>query len=68
MPAEEQPGAVPAASAANTGEGQSAPLAPVEMPREREELRLLFLGFGTGITIALIFLVYVVLEFAHALP
>ncbi len=36
--------------------------------RQAEELRVLLLGFGTGLTIAVIFLIYVVLEAAGALP
>ncbi len=36
--------------------------------RQAEELRVLLLGFATGLTIAGIFLVYVVLEAAGALP
>lgn len=35
--------------------------------REREELRMLIIGFGTGLTVAGLFLLYVVLDFAHLL-
>ncbi len=36
--------------------------------RQAEELRVLLLGFGTGLSIAVIFLIYIVLEAAGALP
>jgi hypothetical protein len=36
--------------------------------RHREEMRMLFLGFGTGITVALIFLVYIVIAYSGVLP
>jgi hypothetical protein len=36
--------------------------------RYREELRMLVLGFGTGILIAFLFLVYIVLAFSGVLP
>jgi hypothetical protein len=36
--------------------------------RYREELRMLMLGFGTGILIAFIFLIYIVLAFSGVLP
>ena len=36
--------------------------------RQAEELRVLLLGFGTGLTIAVVFLIYIVLETAGALP
>lgn len=41
----------------------------IQAPEERqaEELRMLLIGFGTGITIAGIFLIYVVLDIAHLL-
>jgi hypothetical protein len=42
---------------------------PIQGPeeRQREELRMLILGFGTGLTVAGIFLVYIVLDIAKLL-
>jgi hypothetical protein len=42
---------------------------PIQGPeeRQREELRMLILGFGTGLTVAGIFLIYVVLDIAKLL-
>lgn len=42
---------------------------PIQGPEERqqEELRMLLFGFGTGLTVAGIFLVYIVLEIAKLL-
>jgi hypothetical protein len=42
------------------------PQAPEE--RQAEELRMLLMGFGTGLTIAAVFLVYIVFEYAKWLP
>jgi hypothetical protein len=39
-----------------------------ETARYREELRMLVLGFGTGILIAVIFLVYIAIAYAGVLP
>jgi hypothetical protein len=39
-----------------------------EAARSREELTMLFIGFGTGLTIALIFLTYIVLATTNILP
>jgi hypothetical protein len=39
-----------------------------EASRHREEMRMLLLGFGTGITVALIFLVYIVVAYSGILP
>lgn len=36
-------------------------------PREREEMRMLLIGFATGLSIGAIFLIYVVLDAAHLL-
>lgn len=36
--------------------------------RAAEELRMLFTGFGTGLTIAGVFLIYILLEAAKLLP
>ena len=44
------------------------PPAMVEAGRAQEELRMLYAGFGTGMLIAFVFLVYVVLAFAHLFP
>jgi hypothetical protein len=42
---------------------------PVQAPQERqaEEMRMLLFGFGTGMAIAGIFLIYVVLDIAKLL-
>jgi hypothetical protein len=39
-----------------------------EEARHREEIRMLIVGFGTGIFIALIFLVYIAIAYAGVLP
>ena len=39
-----------------------------EEAREHEEMRMLLLGFGTGILIAFVFLIYIVIAFAGVLP
>lgn len=44
------------------------PVIQTEAARSQEELRMLLLGFGTGITIGLVFLVYIVLAYANWLP
>ncbi len=49
-------------------EGAEAALANDVNLQDQEGLRVLFLGFGTGMTIALVFLVYVMLEHARLLP
>jgi hypothetical protein len=40
----------------------------VESRQEMEGLRILFIGFGTGMTVALVFLIYIVLSSAGAFP
>jgi hypothetical protein len=40
---------------------------PDETARPREEMSILIFGFATGLSIAFIFLIYVVLEFARYL-
>jgi hypothetical protein len=60
------------ASAAHTQPGASSPdpgAAPdqAEIARPREEMSILIFGFATGLSIAFIFLIYVVLEFARYL-
>ncbi len=35
--------------------------------RQAEEMRMLMIGFGTGLTVAILFLIYVVLDIAHLL-
>lgn len=42
---------------------------PIQGPeeREREELQMLLIGFGTGLTVAGLFLLYVVLDIAKLL-
>ncbi|MGH2444130.1 MAG: hypothetical protein ACRDFX_13325 [Chloroflexota bacterium] len=47
---------------------EEMPEIPSETERKAEELRLLYFGFATGMTIALVFLGYLVLEFAKWLP
>jgi hypothetical protein len=54
-----------AASPAFTG---AIPPIPGEAARRAEEMRMLLLGFGTGLSIAFIFLIYVVFAYAHWLP
>lgn len=44
------------------------PPIPDETARKNEELRMLIIGFATGLTIAGVFLVYVVLDYAKFLP
>lgn len=45
-------------------------LPPVQDPaaRAREEITMLLIGFGTGMSIAAVFLVYLVFEYAKWLP
>lgn len=45
-----------------------APPIPTEGARQNEELRMLFMGFGTGLLIAGVFLVYIVFAYANWLP
>jgi hypothetical protein len=42
---------------------------PIQGPeeRQREELQMLIIGFGTGLTVAGVFLLYVVLDLAKLL-
>jgi hypothetical protein len=42
---------------------------PIQGPeaRQREELQMLLIGFGTGLTVAGVFLIYVVLDIAKLL-
>lgn len=42
---------------------------PIQGPeeRQREELQMLLIGFGTGLTVAGVFLLYVVLDIAKLL-
>ena len=44
------------------------PLVQDEAAREHEEMRMLMLGFATGMLIAAVFLVYIVIAFAGVLP
>ena len=55
-------------SVANTP-AQQVDEPPIQGPeeRQREELRMLLIGFGTGLTVAGIFLLYVVLDIAKLL-
>jgi hypothetical protein len=48
--------------------GGAAAIAADDMGREREELRLVIWGFGTGMTIAAIFLAYIVIAYSGFLP
>ena len=50
-----------------TAMAEEAPVQDTEA-REDEEMRMLLLGFGTGILIAFIFLIYIVIAFAGVLP
>ena len=49
-------------------EGAAAALAHDVGQQDSEMLNMLLIGFGTGMSIALVFLVYVLLEIAHLLP
>ena len=53
---------------ANTALSADAPPIPTEAARRSEELQMLFLGFGTGLTIAGVFLIYLVFAYAKWLP
>jgi hypothetical protein len=46
---------------------QDAPPIQGVEERQAEELRMLMIGFGTGLTVAVLFLIYVVLDIAHLL-
>jgi hypothetical protein len=39
-----------------------------DVARAREEIMMLVVGFATGLSIAVVFLTYIVLEKAHLLP
>jgi hypothetical protein len=45
-----------------------APAIPTEEARQNEEMRMLLAGFATGLTIAGVFLIYLVFEYAKWLP
>jgi hypothetical protein len=45
-----------------------APPIPSLLARQSEEMRMLLLGFGTGLTIAGVFLIYIVFAYAKWLP
>jgi hypothetical protein len=45
-----------------------APPIPSQEAREKEEMRMLFAGFATGLTIAGVFLIYLVFQYANWLP
>jgi hypothetical protein len=60
------------ASATHVQSGTSSPDPgpapdPGEIARPREEMSILIFGFATGLSIAFIFLIYIVLEFARFL-
>jgi len=39
-----------------------------DLHHSREQLRMLLFGFGTGMLIAFVFLIYVIMAFAHWFP
>lgn len=49
-------------------EGAATALAADVGQQDDEGLRMLMVGFGTGMTIAFVFLVYILLEAARLLP
>jgi hypothetical protein len=49
-------------------EDESSKLIDADSDPDREQLRILLLGFGTGLAIASVFLVYILLETAKMLP
>ena len=57
-----------APAASQAGLPDDAPPIPTEDARQHEELRMLFTGFGTGLLIAGVFLVYIVFAYANWLP
>lgn len=60
-------GAIEAPSISQSDSGEEAPVQS-EGERKVEELSMLLLGFGTGLSIAVIFLIYIVFEYAKFLP
>ena len=50
------------------GTSGSVAIVADDVYREREELGLLVVGFATGMTIAALFLVYIVLAYSGLLP
>ena len=55
------------ANPAAIDQGSEPPAIPSPEARSREELRMLFFGFGLGITVGAVFLIYIVLDAAHLL-
>lgn len=51
----------------NTAGDQAEPPIPSAEAREREEVRALIICFSTGISIAFLFLIYILLEYAKLL-
>ena len=72
MHTEAQSDAVPAAdpvlSTGGAGDGGALALIQDQAAQAREQVLMLFVGFGTGLTIGLVFLTYIVLEKAKVLP
>jgi hypothetical protein len=59
-------GGVAVSESAAAGQHDEPPIQGLE-ERQREELQMLLFGFGTGMLVAGIFLIYVVLDIAHLL-
>ncbi|HEX6507471.1 MAG TPA: hypothetical protein VF221_07555 [Chloroflexota bacterium] len=55
------------AEAGTVAQSTDEPPIQGDQDRQREELRLLVIGFGTGLAIAGIFLIYIVLAIAKLL-
>ncbi|MGI8824179.1 MAG: hypothetical protein ACR2JC_00770 [Chloroflexota bacterium] len=49
-------------------DGGASEIAFEQASRPNEELRMLFIGFGTGMSVGLIFLIYIIAASAHVLP
>ncbi len=51
-----------------SAEGAAVALAQDEVIQDKEELRVLLFGFATGMTVAAVFFIYVLLATARLLP
>ena len=60
--------AVPTAQHSSTDSSGAAGLIPDEGTRQREQLNVLLAGFATGMCIAGIFLIYILMEAGKLLP
>lgn len=57
-----------AESEAETREGGAESIAFEQATRPHEELRMLYIGFGTGVLVGIVFLLYIMAATAHLLP